>query len=58
MGEGYESLTQNPPCRMFHEYLAKMTAWHDSAVSSHVLLTCLFAGSFLASQLRNALIFR
>ena len=48
---------KNPPSRMFCEYflegftletLAKLTAWHNSPASSHVLLTWLFRG--LASR--------
>ena len=31
------------------ETLVKTTVWHDSSASSHVLLTCLFAGTFLAN---------
>ena len=31
------------------ETLTKTTAWHDSSDSSHVLLTCLFAGTLIAN---------
>ena len=52
--KGKKVTLKNPPGRCFvttsqkgltRETLKKLTAWHDSSASSHVLLTCHFRGN-------------